>query len=85
MDTSASTIYSMGTALDRARANGLKVDVLVSGVWLSGTVIASDGHGVVLEISDQEHAVARLESVLAVRVNSDVPARVRIPAQMQPD
>jgi hypothetical protein len=78
-----STIYSMGTALDRAQANDLEVDVLVSGVWLSGRVIAADGHGVVLETSDHEHAVARLEAVLAVRVHSDVPARVTIPAQAQ--
>jgi len=79
-----STIYSMGTALDRALANDLMVDVLVSGVWLSGRVVAADGHGVVLEISDDEHAVARLEAVLAVRVHSNVPARVVIPAQKQP-
>ena len=79
-----STIYSMGTALDRARANGLAVEVLVSGVWLSGRVVASDGHGVVLETADHEHAVARLESVLAVRVHHDVPARVTIPTQGQP-
>ena len=76
-----STIYSMGTALDRARTNGLAVEVLVSGVWLSGRVVASDGHGVVLETSDHEHAIARLESVLAVRVHDDVPARVAIPTQ----
>lgn len=78
-----STIYSMGTALDRAQVNGLAVDVLISGVWLSGTVVAADGHGVVLETSDHEHAVARLEAVLAVRVHSDVPARVVIPTQAQ--
>ena len=79
-----STIYSMGTALDRAQANNLTVDVLVSGVWLSGRVVAADGHGVVLEVSENEHAVARLESVLAVLVHSNVPARVTVPAQMQP-
>ena len=78
-----STIYSMGTALDRAHENGLVVEVLISGVWLTGRVVACDGHGVVLETSDHEHAVARLESVLAVRVHADVPARVAIPTQGQ--
>ena len=79
-----STIYSMGTALDRAQANGLEVEVLVSGVWLTGHVVAADGHGVVLETSEHEHAVARLESVLAVKVHADVPARAAIPTQGQP-
>jgi hypothetical protein len=79
-----STIYSMGTALDRARAHDLVVDVLVSGVSLSGRVVAADGHGVVIETSDHEHAVARLESVLAVRVHASVPERVTVPAQAQP-
>lgn len=78
-----STIYSMGTALDRARTNELPVDVLVSGVWLSGLVVAADGHGVVLETSDHEHAVARLEAVLAVRVHAAVPVRLSIPVQAQ--
>jgi len=78
-----STIYSMGTALDRARENGLVVEVLVGGAWLSGRVAASDGHGVVLETSDHEHVVARLESVVAVRVHADLPPRVTIPVQSQ--
>jgi hypothetical protein len=79
-----STIYSMGTALDRALAHDLAVDLLVSGVWISGRVVAVDGHGVVLETSDHEHSVARLESVLAVRVHASAPGRVTIPHQMRP-
>ena len=79
-----STIYSMGTALDRAQANGLVVDVLVSGAWLSGRVIAADGHGVVLETSEHEHAVARLDAISAVRVHGRAPGRPTVPAQSQP-
>ena len=49
-------VYSMGTALARAQATSLPVDVLVSNDWLSGRVVAADGHGLVLETSDHEHA-----------------------------
>ncbi len=77
----SSMIYSMGTALDRAREHQLAVDVLVSGVWLSGLVVASDGHGVVLETDDHEHAVLRLEAIMAIRVHAAAPTRVVIPAQ----
>lgn len=76
-----STIYSMGTALDRARAHEIPVAVLVAGVWMSGHIVASDGHGVVLEATDDEHAVVRLDAIQAVRVHSPVPGRTPIPAQ----
>jgi len=76
-----STIYSMGTALDRAQANGFAVDILVGGAWISGRVVATDGHGVVLESSEDEHAVARLEAITAVRVHARVPLRPTVPAQ----
>lgn len=76
-----STIYSMGTALDRAQANGLAVEILVGGAWISGRVVATDGHGVVLETSEQEHAVARMEAINAVRVHSRAPVRRTVPAQ----
>lgn len=76
-----SMIYSMGTAIDRAQSHGLGVDLLVGGVWISGRVVASDGHGVVLETSDDEHAVARMEAIAAVRVHSRAPARPTVPPQ----
>lgn len=77
-------IYSMGTALERAQANAFPVDILVSGTWISGQVVASDGHGVVVETSEREHAVARLEAISAVRVHSPAPARPGIPMQAAP-
>jgi sRNA-binding regulator protein Hfq len=46
--SSDSTIYTIGTALNRARDNDIPVRVLVEGEWLSGRVVAVDGFGVVL-------------------------------------
>ena len=63
-----STIYTIGTALNRAHANHLRVEVLAEGQWLSGLVLAVDGHGVVLSDDDLGHSVIRMESVAAVRV-----------------
>jgi sRNA-binding regulator protein Hfq len=63
----SSTIFTIGTALRRAESNGLPVEVLVHGHWLSGNVAGLDEYGVVLS-THAEHAVVRLESVSAVRV-----------------
>jgi hypothetical protein len=63
----SSTLFTVGTALRRAEANHLPVEVLVHGHWLSGTVAGVDGHGVVLS-THSEHAVVRLESISAVRI-----------------
>ena len=63
-----STIYTIGTALNRAHANHLRVEVLAEGQWLNGLVLAVDGHGVVLSDDDLGHSVIRMESVAAVRV-----------------
>lgn len=79
-----STIYSVGTALSRARDHELTVGVLVGGIWLTGRVVALDGHGVVLEANDAEYSVARLDAVGAVRVHAPLPSRSPIPAQMAP-
>jgi hypothetical protein len=67
-----STIFTIGTALRRAEANGLPVELLVHGHWLSGSVAGVDGHGVVLS-THTEHSVVRLESVSAVRIPETVP------------
>lgn len=71
----SSTIYTIGTALNRAHQLGLTVEVLVEGQWLAGSVIALDGHGVVLTDRDLDHSVVRLEQVSAVRVLSTMPGR----------
>ena len=77
---SDSTVYSMGTALSRAHDNGTDVEVLVGGQWLAGMVVAYDGHGVVLEGADRTHAVIRMESIQAVRVDGLAPARPQLPS-----
>ena len=42
---SDSTLYTIGTALSRAKDQDLTVQVLVEGQWLDGRVVATDGHG----------------------------------------
>ena len=76
--SSESTIYTIGTALNRAHDNDLTVQVLVEGQWMSGQVLAVDGHGVVLDSADDGHAVIRMGSVSAVRVFAAAPSRTPI-------
>ena len=73
MATFSSVQYTIGTALERAREGGLLVQVLVEGHWLRGLVVASDGHGVVIEDGVDDHCVVRLERVSAVRVGDRAP------------
>jgi sRNA-binding regulator protein Hfq len=73
-----STIYTIGTALNRARDNDVQVQVLVEGQWLTGRIAAVDGHGVILHSDDLEHAVVRMERVSAVRIGSALPGRTPI-------
>lgn len=68
----SSVIYSMGTALSRAKEQGLPVAVLVASDWLRGRVLVVDSYGLVLETDSFEHCVVRLEAVNAVRVDSIV-------------
>jgi len=75
---SDSTLYTIGTALNRARDNGIDVEILVAGQWLDGQVVAVDGHGIVLDSADHQHAVVRIESVSAVKIGSPSPIRRQI-------
>jgi hypothetical protein len=71
----SSTLYTIGTALRRAHAHHLQVALLVESHWMVGSVVAVDGHGVLLDlVEDDEHSVVRLESVSAVRVHGRLPA-----------
>ncbi len=79
-----SVLYTIGTALNRARDHGVPVEVLVEGVWLTGSVVAVDGHGVVLSGDDAEHVVVRIGSVAAVRVLSPAPHRTPLGAGAHP-
>lgn len=76
-----STVYSMGTALNRAADNDLPVAVLVGGHWLDGHVRAVDGHGVVLETGSTQHAVVRIEAVQAVMVHAEAPGSAAEPQE----
>jgi sRNA-binding regulator protein Hfq len=69
----SSTLYTIGTALDRAKDNNLPVDVLVEGHWLTGLVAATDGHGVLLDCEGREHALIRMTNVAAVRIHTPPP------------
>lgn len=79
-----STIYTIGTVLDRAQENDVPVEVLVEGHWVTGRVLAVDGHGVVLSNDELGYAVIRLDSVTAVRVIDPAMARPTPAAQTAP-
>ncbi len=81
---SDSTLYTIGTALNRARDNSIDVEILVAGQWLSGQVVAVDGHGIVLDSADHQHAVVRIESVSAVKIGAPAPIRRQIAAGARP-
>jgi hypothetical protein len=66
----SSVVYSMGTALARAKDQRLPVALMVGNDWLHGRVLAVDGYGLVLETDTSESCVVRLEAVNAVRVES---------------
>jgi hypothetical protein len=71
--SSDSMVYTMGTALHRAKDLNMRVQILVQGHWLSGRVIDLDGQGLVIEREDTDHVVVRLDIVAAVRVNGSAP------------
>jgi sRNA-binding regulator protein Hfq len=75
-------IYTIGTALNRARDNAVPVEILVEGMWIKGDVLAVDGFGVVLHSDDNQHSVIRIESVSAVTILSAAPHRSAIPERI---
>lgn len=79
-----STLYTIGTALGRARDNDVTVQVLVGGHWLEGLVSALDGHGLVLASPDDEHAVVRMSDISAVRVLRALPIEASAGAHPMP-
>jgi len=81
---SDSTLYTIGTALNRALDNELPVELLVGGIWMAGTVAAVDGFGVVLSSRDSEHAVVRVEAIAAVRIAAAAPQRTPIATGARP-
>lgn len=85
MATFGSTLYTIGTALDRAQQEGHVVELLLEGHWVKGTVMACDGTGVVLEGIDEDHMIVRLDKVAAVKVNSEYPLKRRIRGGQVPE
>ncbi|HET6626802.1 MAG TPA: hypothetical protein VFG63_10470 [Nocardioidaceae bacterium] len=79
--SSESTLYTIGTALNRARDNEIPVQILVAGEWIPGQVVAVDGFGVVLSSQELEHSVIRIEAVSAVKIGSTAPIRAPMLAQ----
>ncbi|MGH3330748.1 MAG: hypothetical protein ACRDPJ_05510 [Nocardioidaceae bacterium] len=77
---SDSTLYTIGTALNRARDNEVPVEILVEGSWIPGLVVAVDGFGVVLQSEDREHSVIRVENISAVKIATTAPQRTPITA-----
>ena len=75
---SDSMIYTIGTALNRARDNAVGVEILVEGMWIRGHVLAVDGFGVVLHVEDNQHSVIRIESISAVTILTAAPHRSAI-------
>lgn len=65
-----STIYTIGTALNRAKESDVAVDILLAGQWITGKVNAMDGHGIVLHGADDELSIIRMASIDAVRVRN---------------
>jgi hypothetical protein len=80
--SSDSMVYTMGTALRRAKDLRLRVQILVQGHWLSGLVVDLDGHGLVLEREHTDHVIVRLEIVAAVRVNGSAPDEEHVATPM---
>ena len=82
--SSESTIYTIGTALNRAHDNHVAVEILVEGHWLTGQVLAVDGHGVVIDAAAGDHAVIRMGSVSAVRLSTPPPFHIALDAPPVP-
>lgn len=65
MSGRSSTLFTVGTLLRHAQDAGAPVRLLVSGVWLDGTIVGADGLGVVLDDGELQ-ALVRLDAILAV-------------------
>ena len=66
MSSQSSTLFTVGTLLRHAMDAGSPVRVLVSGTWLDGVVVGSDGLGVILDDGDDNQVLVRLDSIVAV-------------------
>ncbi len=63
-----STLFTIGTALARAKDADVAVQLLVSGQWMHGVVGEIDGHGVMLIGDYDELSIIRVQQIDAVKV-----------------
>ncbi|WP_110183271.1 hypothetical protein [Nocardioides solisilvae] len=80
MATQGSTIFTVGTLLNRAQDQGTPVRVLVEGVWLEGTPVASDGHGVILDNPADGQYLVRTNAISVVLYLRDAEPEEEAPA-----
>ncbi len=76
MASQGSTIFTVGTLLNRAQDQGIPVRVLVEGVWIEGVPVASDGHGVIIDHEVDGQYLVRTTAitvVLYVRPDDEAP------------
>ncbi|WP_181311206.1 hypothetical protein [Nocardioides campestrisoli] len=76
MASQGSTIFTVGTLLNRAQDQGIPVRVLVEGVWIEGIPVASDGHGVIIDHEVDGQYLVRttaITAVLYVRPDDEAP------------
>jgi hypothetical protein len=64
----SSMLLTVGAALDRAKEDGLHVQVSVSGEWIRGRVVNTDGHGVAFLEDSGDICVFRPEAIAGVRM-----------------
>lgn len=82
MRAAGSMIMTVGTALSRAADAGATVSVLIGGEWITGEVVGSDSHGVLLRDRSGDQIVVVVEAVHAVRIHAHDPhvPSARVPA-----
>jgi sRNA-binding regulator protein Hfq len=70
---SSTTLMTIGTALGRAKNSGAEVMVYMGAHTLTGRVSDVDGYGVMLQNSDDQFQVIKLDSIDAVQFSRAVP------------
>ena len=63
-------LLTVGTALDRAKDEGMVVRMHIGGEWVTGRILNSDGHGVAVLESNGDVCVVRQDAITCVRLPS---------------
>ncbi len=64
----SSMLLTVGSALDRAKEDGLVVRLHIGGEWVVGRIVSSDGHGVAVLEASGDICVVRQEAISCVRL-----------------